>query len=85
MLELSKIMQEAFPKYAKKLPKKEMPIFMAKLISYFDSSVKKLLPDLGILMQTDTSYSEDLLGMKFKPAKDSIIDAGNSVIRLGLV
>jgi dihydroflavonol-4-reductase len=47
--------------------------------------MKKLVPDLGILMKTDTSYSEDLLGMKFKPAKDSIIDAGNSVIRLGLV
>jgi hypothetical protein len=44
-----------------------------------------MLPDLGILMQTDTSYSENLLDMKFKPAKDSIIDAGNSVIRLGLV
>ena len=26
-----------------------------------------------------------LLGMKFKPVKDSIIDAGNSVIRLGMV
>jgi hypothetical protein len=25
------------------------------------------------------------LGMKFKPARDSIKDAGNSVIRLGLV
>jgi hypothetical protein len=36
-------------------------------------------------MQTDTSYSEDLLGMKFKSAKDSIIDARNSVIRLALV
>ena len=62
-----------------------MPNFMVKLISYLDSSVKIMLPDLGILMQTDTSYSEDLLDMKFKPAKDSIIDAGNSVIRLGLV
>ena len=85
MLEVSKIMAEAFPKYAKKLPKKEMPNFMVKLIGYLDSSVKIMLPDLGILMQTDTSYSEDLLGMKFKPAKDSIVDAGNSVIRLGLV
>jgi nucleoside-diphosphate-sugar epimerase len=43
LLELSEIMQEAFPQYAKKLPKKEMPIFMAKLISYFDSSMKKLV------------------------------------------
>ena len=58
---------------------------MLKLISYLDSSAKLMVPELGILMQTDTSYSEDLLGMKFKPAKDSIVDAGNSVIRLGLV
>ena len=35
-------MAEAFPKYAKKLPKKEMPNFMVKLISYFDSSAKDL-------------------------------------------
>ena len=69
----------------KNYQKKEMPNFMLKLISYLDSSAKLMVPELGILMQTDTSYSEDLLGMKFKPAKDSIVDAGNSVIRLGLV
>ena len=80
MLEISKIMQEEFPRYAKKLPKKEMPNFMLKLISYLDSSAKLMVPELGILMQTDTSYAEDLLGIKFKPARDSIKDAGNSVI-----
>jgi len=78
-------MQEEFPQYAKKLPKKEMPNFMLKLISYLDSSAKLMVPELGILMQTDTSYVEDLLGIKFKPARDSIKDAGNSVIRLGLI
>ena len=59
MLEISKIMQEEFPQYAKKLPKKEMPNFMLKLISYLDSSAKLMVPELGILMQTDTSYAED--------------------------
>jgi nucleoside-diphosphate-sugar epimerase len=85
MLEISKIMQEEFPQYAKKLPKKEMPNFMLKLISYLDSSAKLMVPELGILMQTDTSYAEGLLGIKFKPARDSIKDAGNSLIRLGLI
>ena len=37
------------------------------------------------IIKTDTAYAEDLLGMKFKPARDSIKDAGNSVIRLGLI
>ena len=45
------------PEYAKKLPKKELPNFMVKLISLFDSSAKTLIPDLEIVMQTDTTYA----------------------------
>ena len=72
LIELSQIMAEAMPEYAKKLPKKELPNFMVKLISFFDSSAKTMIPDLGITMQTDTSYAEDLLGLKFNPAKGCI-------------
>ena len=85
LVELSQIMAEAMPEYAKKLPKKELPNFMVKLISYIDSSAKMMIPDLGILMQTDTAYAEELLGFKFKPAKDCIIENARSVVRLGLV
>ena len=69
----------------KKLPKKELPNFMVKLISFFDSSAKTLIPDLEIVMQTDTTYAEELLGLKFKPAKSCITDTAKSVVRLGLV
>ena len=85
LVELSQLMAEAMPEYAKKLPKKELPNFMVKLISYIDSSAKMMVPDLGILMQTDTSYAEELLGFKFKPAKDCITENAKSVVQLGLV
>ncbi len=85
LVELSQLMAEAMPEYAKKLPKKELPNFMVKLISYIDSSAKMMIPDLGILMQTDTSYAEELLGFKFKPAKDCITKNAKSVVQLGLV
>ena len=85
LVELSQLMAEAMPEYAKKLPKKELPNFMVKLISYFDSSAKTMIPDLGIMMQTDTSYAEELLGFKFKPAKDCMAENAKSVVRLGLV
>ena len=84
LIELSQLMAEAMPEYAKKLPKKELPNFMVKLISYIDSSAKMMIPDLGILMQTDTSYAEELLGFKFKPAKDCITENAKSVVQLGL-
>ena len=85
LVELSQIMAEAMPEYAKKVPKKELPNFMVKLISYIDSSAKTMIPDLGIMMQTDSTYAEDLLGLKFKGAKDFINENAKSVVKLGLV
>ena len=85
LVELSQLIAEAMPEYAKKLPKRELPNLMVKLISYLDSSAKMMIPDLGILMQTNTSYAEELLGFKFKPAKDCMAENAKSVVRLGLV
>ena len=85
LVELSQLMADAMPEYAKKLPKKELPNFMVKLISYIDSSAKTMIPDLGIMMQTDPTYAEKLLGFEFKPAKDCMAENAKSVVRLGLV
>ena len=84
ILELSKIMAENIPSHAKKLPKKELPNFMVKLISYVDSSAKNLVPDLGLRMQTDSTYAEEILEMKFIEPEVSVVDAAKSVIRLNL-
>ena len=85
LVELSQLMAEAMPEYSKKLPKRELPNFMVKLISYLDSSAKMMIPDLEFIMQTDVSYAEELLGFKFKPAKGCISENARSVVRLGLV
>ena len=85
LVELSQLIAEAMPEYKKKLPTKELPNLMVKLISYIDSSAKTMIPDLGIMMQTDTSYAEEILGFKFKPAKGCITENARSVVRLGLV
>ena len=60
LVELSQLIAEAMPEYKKKLPTKELPNLMVKLISYIDSSAKTMIPDLGIMMQTDTSYAEEI-------------------------
>ena len=85
LVELSQLIAEAMPEYKKKLPTKELPNLMVKLMSYIDSSAKTMIPDLGIMMQTDTSYAEEILGFKFKPAKGCISENARSVVRLGLV
>ena len=84
ILELSKIMAENIPSHTKKLPKEELPNIMIKLISYVDSSAKNLVPDLGLKMQTDSTYAEEILEMKFIEPEISVIDAAKSVIKLNL-
>ena len=68
-----------------KLPKRVLPNFLVRIISHLDTSAKMMVPDLGLQMQTDASYAEDLLGFKFQPARGCIEDAAKSVVRLGLV
>ena len=85
LLETSKILAEALPEYAKKLPKKTLPNFMVKFISMLDSSAKTMIPDLELEMKPETKYAEELIGFEFKPASGALIDAGKSVVRLGLV
>ena len=46
LVELSQLIAEAMPEYKKKLPTKELPNLMVKLISYIDSSAKTMIPDL---------------------------------------
>ena len=45
--------------------KENLPNFMVKLLSYIDTSAKTMVPDLGLIMQTDQTYAEDILQMKF--------------------
>ena len=58
---------------------------MVKFISILDSSAKTMIPDLELEMKPKTRYAEDLIGFEFKPASGALIDAGKSVVRLGLV
>ena len=57
---------------------------MYKRQSYLDSSVKNLVPDLGLRMQTNSTYAEEILEMKFIEPEVSVVDAAKSVIRLNL-
>ena len=84
ILELSKIMAKNIPSHAKKLPKRELPNFMVKLVSYIDTSAKTMVPDLGLKMQTDQTYAEEILQIKFTASEIAVVDAAKSLIRLNL-
>ena len=57
---------------------------MVKLIRYIYTSAKTMVPDLGLKMQTDQTYAEEILRIKFTASEIAVVDTAKSLIRLNL-
>ena len=69
--ELARILAKAYPN--QKIPTKNAPKFLLRLIALFDSEVKSALPRLNIEMTTSSAKASRDLGIQFISAKESIL------------
>ena len=81
--EISEILRQAYPD--SKLPQREMPNFMVKMLGMFDTTIKSIVPDVGIFHEADASYVTTLTGVMPRPAKDAILSAAESLVENGKV
>jgi dihydroflavonol-4-reductase len=70
---------------ARKVPTRELPDFMIKLVALFDPTTRPIVPDLGIDFRIDNSATRRMLGMDFRPHTESGPAMAESLLRLGLV
>ena len=75
-------MKAEYPR-AKKLPTTEFANFMVKLVGLIDDRVKAVIPDLGVFHTADTAYVTSLTGVIFRPAKEAVLAAAESLIANG--
>jgi nucleoside-diphosphate-sugar epimerase len=85
MKDMARILREAFPDRAGKIPTHEIPGFVVKAMSLFDSSLKSVIPDLGTRPVVDATYVTTLTGVTFRSADEALRAAGQSLIDHGLV
>jgi len=83
--EISAIMTEAAPAYAKKLPSRQAPDFLVRLIALFDGDIRSNLNELGYAPALDASRAANLLGCAPRAAGETIGDMTRSLISRGLV
>ena len=83
--EISKIIASKFSPMGYSVPTSELPNFMLKAFSWLDKSVRVLVPLLGIKLELDNHRMTDVLGVKPRPARETIIDMCHSLIDLGIV
>jgi dihydroflavonol-4-reductase len=71
--------------YTKKVPTKELPNFVIKMIAVFDKTARGIVPELGRQVQTDNSRTKKALGMEFIPVSQSAPAMAQSLVDHGLV
>ena len=85
LVDLARSLAEAYPQYAKKLPTRQLPDFVVKLVGLFDGDAKTASKSLGHKHNVDFSNAEKLLGKELISAQQGVRAMAQSIIDLGLV
>lgn len=80
MQDMALTLKQHFPAYAKKIPTGSLPGAMVRTLALFDRNVRTILADLGVVPIADAKYVTDLTGVTFRPAHESVIAAGQSLV-----
>lgn len=85
LLEIAAILRTAFPDRAKKLPTREVPNWVVRIVALVDQDMRGNAGELGVVRHTDSSAATALLGRPFIPVSDAVIATAKSLIEHGLV
>jgi dihydroflavonol-4-reductase len=85
MREVGEILRARLGPEAGKLPKRNIPDFVIRLMAVFDSSIRQVTGELGRTRAASSDHARDVLGWVPRPAEESIVDTARSLIDRGLV
>ena len=83
--EIAKIMADEMNPMGYAVPTRELPDFVVKFLSYFVKSLSFCLPRLGLAQKFNTSRMTDVLGVKPRPIKETLLDLSYNFVDLGIV
>lgn len=84
--DMNTILQQEFGPKGYKIPTARMPNWLVWIMSCCSRDIAAFYPLLGVSYQLDNSRSKEILGLKYdRPIRDTLIDAGHSLIEHGIV
>ena len=82
LLEIGDILREAFPDRAKKIPSRLLPAWLVRALAVVDRNIASVTPDLGSVPHAENGYVTAMTGVRFRPARDAVIDAARAMERI---
>jgi dihydroflavonol-4-reductase len=85
MRDVGEILRDRLGREARKLPKRNIPDFVIKLMALFDPSIRQVTGELGRVRAASSDHARAVLGWVPRPAEESILVTARSLIDRGIV
>jgi nucleoside-diphosphate-sugar epimerase len=83
--ELAIVLQDRLGKAARKVPTRELPDFLIKMVALWDPGAKMVTSELGKSKNASGEKAQRVLGWKPRTREDAVVATAESLIGLGLV
>jgi dihydroflavonol-4-reductase len=80
LADVAAILRAGLGREASKVPARQAPNVLVRLIAVFDRGIRPVLPDLGQHEDYSTEKARTLLGWTPRPARDSVLDCARSIL-----
>jgi nucleoside-diphosphate-sugar epimerase len=84
IVEVARILRERLGDRAAKVPTREIPVWVARLLGTFNPQLRALRPQLGFDFPSSGEKAERVLGWRPRPTADAIIGAAEGLLARGL-
>lgn len=84
-VELAKLLAAGLGQQAKRVPTRQLPDFLVRIVGLFDPNTKPIVPDLGKHITVDNTATKNVLDMQFRSTQKAVVATARSLIDLGLV
>jgi nucleoside-diphosphate-sugar epimerase len=83
--EVAGVLKDRLGTAARRVPTREVPNWMVRVVALFEPMARQILPELGKVKNGSAEKARRLLGWSPRSREDAIAATGESLLRLGLV
>ncbi|HEY7284489.1 MAG TPA: aldehyde reductase [Vicinamibacterales bacterium] len=85
MLDIARVLKARLGSAASKVPTRQLPDWLVRLVARFDPRMRQLLPLLGQVRNATSAKAQRVLGWTPRPREDAIVATAESLLKFGIV
>jgi dihydroflavonol-4-reductase len=85
MLDIARLLKSRMGTSAKRVPTREVPNWVVRLVAMKDPAAKQILPELGKRKNATNEKAKRILGWAPRSNEEAIVATAESLVRLGLL